>query len=387
MAKYRIGLNIVAATESSTSSKSFPKNLLRGLASIDTEHSYCVFVNDRVQGEFRVEKDNFRTIPLRVPDKNAIIRALWEQLLFPRILDRYGLDLLHCPIGNVVPVFWRGRTVCTVHDLIVLKFPSCYPKSKHLYLRCLLPKSVRKSQHIITDSESSKADIIDRFGLPQNRISVIYHTLSEEIFHNRKSVDASGSRDRLRRQYGIGARFVLAVGTLEPIKNYETLIRAFSLLRTESMFPDLSLVIVGPKGWHSEDTFALVREAGLEERVVLTGYVSDEVLSELYCLAELFVTVSLYEGFGLPVLEALYHGLPVIVSDRSSLPEIVGSSGILVNPTDTEEIAKKILGALKDDRNRQSLETQARERAREFVGNRMAEQTFDVYRRVLGDRD
>lgn len=373
----RIGLSIVQASEKSCSSRSYPKNLILGLAAIDRHNKYFIFLNEKLEYEFRMENPNFVTVPLKVPDTSNIKRIFWEQFSFPQILDEYKLDLMHCLLGNVAPIFWRGNLVHNVHDIPVLNFPSCYPRSKYLYLKYMIPQSLKRAKHIITKSESAKSEIVDYFGIGENRITIVYDTFSDDFISK-----PQGTRD-VRDLYGIGKKYILRVGALEPIKNAKTVVDAFALIKDEPAMTDYSLVIAGPKGWHYQDVFDSVKKNGLEGKVIFTGYIPDEDVWELYENADLFVSLSLYEGFGLPYLEAIFHGLPVIASNRGALPEVVGEGGILVDPCDAQQVAKEILSVLTDSRKREALKIRAKEQAKKFLGNKMAEQTLNVYKMVL----
>jgi Glycosyltransferase len=259
-------------------------------------------------------------------------------------MDRFfaGVDLFHAT-EHLLPRFSSVRTVFTLHDLIFLFYPEAHKPLNRWFLTLMMPRFLRAADAVIAVSECTKRDAMRLYGLDEAKIRVIYEGVSPRF--RPASPEAIAA---VRARYNLPECFILYVGTIEPRKNLTALLEAFHhLLATH----DLRLVIVGKKGWLYEGFFRRLRELGLEDRVIFTGYVPDEDLPAIYSAADLFVFPSLYEGFGLPVLEAMACGTPVVCSNTSSLPEVAGDAALLVDPTDVRALAGAIERVLTDEGN------------------------------------
>jgi glycosyltransferase involved in cell wall biosynthesis len=353
----------------STGIGTYLKSLLENIAVVDNEFQFDVICREPLLlNGLPAEKFRF------VPGKAKIYSAIehWEISRLAR-----GADLLHCPHYNV-PFFYRGRLVVTIHDLTHLLYPASLPnRAAWLYARFALATAARRSKTIITDSHFSKESIQERLHVPAHKIRVIYLGLLDG------SGTSSVSPDPCRlREMGIEGAYVLFVGLLKPHKNVQGLISAYARLSQE-VRNRYQLVIVGKKDRSYPDLERLTREMSLEQRVIFTGYVSDGDLEALYACAGLFVLPSFNEGFGLPVLEAMAHGVPAIASNRASLPEVVGTAGVLVDPTDHEALAKAMEQVLSDKVLRRTLIDSGRERVKLFSARESALQHLEVYREVI----
>jgi glycosyltransferase involved in cell wall biosynthesis len=285
--------------------------------------------------------------------------------------------LLHCPHYNISR-FHRGKLVVTIHDLSHLLFPQFLPsRAAYFYARSMIGAAVRRATQIVTDSQFSKRLIQERFNVPDQKIRVIYPGLPEPLTCCQNSVDLAA----LRRM-SVQAPYVLFVGLLKPHKNVGALIRAFGRLPTE-IRNGTQLVIVGRKDTEYPRLQSLVRGLSLESRVIFAGHVTDPDLHALYSGASLLALVSLNEGFGLPALEAMAFGVPVVVSNTSSLPEVVGPAGILVDPCDDRSIANGIERVLSDHDLRRTLSQKCREQAQLFSARKSASDHLEVYRAAL----
>lgn len=303
-------------------------------------------------------------------------RILWTNWYLPPLLRHHDIDVYHGVCNFELPVRKMCRYVVTIHDLVPLFFPELVPKKHLLFFKLFMKRAAQTADLIITDSEHSKRDIVQHFRIPEGKIRVIYlgYTLPSE-----DTDDQQRLQDMLLR-YGIAQPYLLFVGVIEPKKNLERLIDAFVLLQEESSLgKERQLVIAGGKGWLSDQLYRKVRDQQLEHRVLFTGFIPEKELSLLYRGAELFVFPSLYEGFGLPVVEAMSYGTPVVTSSVSSLPEIVGEAGMLVDPYEPSDICRGIRTVLSDT----SLQAQMKEaglaQARKFSWQRTAEETYNVY--------
>ncbi|MDD4752097.1 MAG: glycosyltransferase family 1 protein [Desulfitobacteriaceae bacterium] len=303
---------------------------------------------------------------------------IWLQTVLPRLLRQYRIELFHSPMF-VLPLGSRVPAVITVHYLVHRVFPETTDWKNRLPLNVLLPPSINRARRIIAVSEHTKGDLIKYHHVDPEKIRVIYLG-NDQRFHQIK--DISGM-EKVRADYDLPRRYILTVGTLEPRKNLVGLFKAFSILLKK--VPDLKhqLVVVGARGWQFHGIFTALRDFGLEGMVVFTDYVSNENLPLIYKGADLFVFPSLYEGFGLPPLEAMASGIPIIVSRAASLPEVVGEAAVLVNPYDPEELSRAMEMVLFDKKRKTDMVIKGLEQVKKFSWEKAARETRAVYREVL----
>lgn len=274
--------------------------------------------------------------------KNPIIRM---GLTLPRLLRKFKPDVFHCQY--VLPPFTRTKTVVTIHDLAHEHFPEFFPPLQGARLRKQVRSAAARADHISTISEFSASDIERTYGVLPEKISIAYQAPSEGF----RPRDKQTCRQHLARNYGIQAPFILYVGRIQQRKNLPRLVEAFARLE----LPEIKLVIVGKKDWQAEVLFEKVKKLGLESAVVFPGYIPDEDLPLFYNAAEVFVFPSIFEGFGLPVVESMASGVPTITSYGSSLEEVAGDGALLVDPTDVPSIADAIRRILEDAVLREQL--------------------------------
>lgn len=302
-------------------------------------------------------------------------RLWWQQVRVPMQARRYQPDLLHVP-GFDAPCWHVAPTVLTCHDLIGRLFPQNLPPISRFYWSQWLPFSLRCADAIIADSEATKRDIVRMTSVHPDRIHVIY--LGVDGRFSPQSVEEVA---RVRLMYNLPDDFILYVGTIEPRKGIDTLIEAFAELGRN--FPHVNLVIAGKKGWYWESILTMIEGAGLKQRVHVTGYIDDRDLPALYSAARVFAFPSRYEGFGLPLLEAMACGTPVVCSSAASLPEICANAGIQTPPNRPDALAAALTGILDDASLAQSLRVQGLNRAELFTWEQTARQTLEVYRTLL----
>lgn len=290
--------------------------------------------------------------------------------------DRFqpDTDLFHAT-EHLLPPFRRIRTVLTVHDLIYVLFPEYHLPMNYHFLRLMMPRFARRAGAIIAISECTRRDLVRLWQIPEEKVHVIYEGIDARF----RPPLAATTAARVRASYGLPDRFALYVGTIEPRKNLPTLLEAWK--RLGSPCP---LVIAGKKGWLYEETFTKVEALGLSDRVIFTGFVPDEDLPALYGAAEIFVFPSLYEGFGLPVLEAMACGTPVVTTTGGSLPEVAGDAALLVDPTAVAALTDALGRMLRDRALRDEFRERGLARAGIFTWERTASETRDVYRQLLG---
>lgn len=353
------------------------QHLLAELPAVPGDERYVVYAPYSDANRRLLAAPRVRARLTRLPVDRPPVRIAWEQTVLPIELLREGADLLHA-LGFVSPMAWGGKTVVTVYDLSFLRFPEVYNRANRMYLGTFTPPSLRRADRVITISEDARRDVIELCGVAPERVTPILLAADERFKPARPD-----EVEAFRRRQGLPERFVLYQGTLQPRKNVETLVRAYALLRNQGS-DDHRLVLAGPRGWQYEPIFELTRQLGLEGSVTFPGFVPDDDLPLWYSSATVFAFPSRYEGFGLPLLEAMACGAPVVSSNASSLPEVVGDAGLLVDPSDVEGLCSALRQLLEDESLRQALSAAGQARARTFSWGRTASETVQVYREVLG---
>lgn len=316
-----------------------------------------------------------------VSERNLV--RIWHRLdiPFPRVEWFTGgpLDLFHATDFVLAPTRAR-RKLLTIHDLAFLFYPDAALPSLHHYLNVVVPRSVRRADGIIADSHHTACDLTEQWGVPPERITVVQGGVDHTHF---RPVQDPQKQQQVRRRYAIGDRpFILALSRLEPRKNFARLIEAFALARAEANLPH-RLVIAGSKGWLYEAIFRRVEELKLHEHVHFTGFVEDADLPALYSAAEFFAYPSLYEGFGLPIVEALACGTPVLTGDNSCLPEAGGPGALYVKAEEVRSIAEGLVRLATDDGLRHRLRKAGLQHAAQFTWERSARRLLEAYERFL----
>lgn len=368
----RVGINAYFLGRPETGSGQYTRCLLEALTRVDSANEYLLLSPSSVS---RVQSPQS---PIRNLSEN--LSKLWfEQVSFPRACRR--LDLAHVPYF-ASPLFPIVPTVVTIHDLIPLLLPA-YRGSPlvRLYTR-LVAAAARKAQAIITVSQASKGDIVRCLRIPPERVHVTYEAAGEAFQPLRDKTRLAV----IRQKYSLPDRYLLYLGGFDQRKNLLTLLRAFALLANKHQ---AGLVIAGQLPPRDSllfpDPCRVAKKLGIIRKVIFTGWVPEEDKPALFSGAVAFVFPSLYEGFGLPVAEALACGTPVIASNRSSLPEVVGEGGILVEPTDVQALSEAMEALLVDDALRAELQQKALIQAAKFSWKKTALETLAVYRKVVGD--
>ena len=308
-----------------------------------------------------------------LPTERAMARIAWEQAVAPLTTARAGLDALLCPV-NVVPLAGAVPSVVTVHDLAFLTVPQTFLPAKRRYLRAMTRLSVHRARRVIAVSAQTKADIVAHFGIAPEKIAVIPNAADARFAPAAPDADLAA----FRTARGLPERYVLFVGTVEPRKNLTRLLAAFAQLAARDA--EIGLAVVGASGWLASDIAPLVHTLGLGDRVRFTGYVPDDALPRWYQAATVVCYPSLYEGFGLPVLEAMACGTPVVTSAVGSMAEIARDAALRVEPTDTEAIAAALRQLLDDAPLRARLSDAGLQRARQYSWERTAAETLAVLR-------
>ncbi len=389
----RIAIDYTAAVHQGGGIGRYTKGLVKALMSLDRQNEYTLFVAGQIGTQdtqctthdtgYKPDLDipsNFRLKSIPVSDR--VLNIVWHRLRLPLPVEAFTgkADVFHSP-DFVLPLVWRARAIVTVHDLSFMRTPQCAEPSLRAYLNKVVPRSIQRADLILADSHNTKRDIIELLGVDARKIQVVPAGVGER-FH---PIDDEATLEKVRRRYHLEEPFILSVSTLEPRKNFTGLIEAYAqLIERGSQIQRIphKLVIAGAKGWLYEEIFATVERLGLAERVIFPGFVAEEDLPALYNLADLLAFPSLYEGFGLPPLEAMACGTPVVTSNSSSLPEIVGGVGIMVEATDTEGLVEAMRRALQDGELRRSMIEKGLEQAKKFSWRKAAEKLLGAYRRM-----
>ncbi len=378
----RIGIDGSSILPRRTGMGHYTSHLLAHLAKTDSAHQYVVFLNSmrhRPQHEPWMGCKNFSGVRRRLP--GPVLLYSWRYFNWPPI-ERFvgGVDVFHSP-ATYVPPQRHGARVTTVHDLHFLHHPEDCTLLGGRFLRATLPRRLEEMDRIIAISEATRHDLIEFLHVPPERIAVVYLGVDPR-FHR---VENPAERAAVCARYGLPDRFILFIGTIEPRKNVERLIEAYALVRRE-ICDAPRLAVVGLRGQSAGQVNSAVSWLDLGRQVVFAGYVPQADLPGLYSAADLLVLPSLYEGFGMPVLEAMACGTPVVAGDTSSLRELVAGRGVLVNPLQPGDIAHGIIQMLRDAPLRAACVERGLEFARTLTWERCAEQTLAVYLEAFRSR-
>ncbi len=357
--------------------------LITELAKHPGDHSYTVFVN----GQDVVERlDAFHPSITYVSapwsESQPAARVAWEQFTLPTEIRKRGIHVLHSPV-NVLPewVPQSCATVVTLHDLAFLRFPTVLTRAKRLYHRTFTVRSMQRATELITVSDSTQRDAHELVGIPYERMHTVYTCIDERFSNVMTEEEVMAFRERK----GLTSGFLLYLGTLEPRKNILAIIDAYAQLRKNYAIQE-KLVLAGGKGWLYDTIFEKVQQLGLLEDVIFPGFVADTEQALWYSAASAFVYPSLYEGFGIPVAEALACGVPVVTSNVSSLPEAGMDIALSVNPSNLDMLTGAIYKALTDTEYRDRCRRSAFTVAQKFSAQRMMEQTIAVYEQAAAQR-
>ncbi|MCU0287729.1 MAG: glycosyltransferase family 4 protein [Acidobacteria bacterium] len=366
-----------------------------GIYAVNLVREMCILNNGKFHFFFFIQDNDHDLIQLLnevdnremntiIPINSTVFRKIvprifFEQILLPHRCKKLGVNLIFSS-HYTIPYFTRIKRVVAFHDMTFYLFPKMHQGIKKLYFKTLIPPSTRKSSAIITVSEATKKDILDRFkGLNPVKLVVIHHGVNETAPGKINNLEHAW--ERISDKYRLNEReYFLFVGTLEPRKNITGIIKAFQhVIQVEESYKKYKLVIAGKKGWFYNEIFETVKKLQLEEKVTFTGYVSEETKQALLINAFLFIYPSFYEGFGIPILEAMVHGVPVITGNMSALPEVAGSAALLVNPHHWQEISTALLRLLTDQVLYEKLSQKGRERAAKFSWSETAGKTMELF--------
>ncbi|MEZ4617491.1 MAG: glycosyltransferase family 1 protein [Caldilineaceae bacterium] len=367
----RIGIDARLSYHQPAGISRYTWHLLHAIAELNNDDEFFVFQH-RKHLEALITQANFQRHTLYAP----VHRGL-EQFMLPLELMPHGLDLLHST-DFIPPLYSPVPSVITVHDLAFLHWPNFLTKDSAAYYG-QIDRAVRHARHIIVPSESTKQDLIGILGTPDKKISVIYEAPNPTF----RPLPLEETRRAVVDRFQLPESYIFFISTIEPRKNVNGLLTAFRHLLDHYNVENTGLVLAGSRGWLYEETMDLVKKLNLEEKTYFLGRVTDEDLHNLYVGARFHIHPAHYEGFGLPPLEAMACGTPTIVSNVSSLPEVVSDAALLVDPKDTEEIAVAMHRLLNDQELHTELRDKGLKRAGCFKWELAAKSTLEVYRRVV----
>ena len=369
----KIGIDAHSIGSGNSGNETYYRSLLKALNRVDDDNNYVVYGTNELAlldlrinpGQFRISRVSPATPYARIP------------FAMPFQAKRDRIDVFHAQF--IVPPFLTCPVVSTVPDVAFEHYPQFFPAYHVAWSKKLIPWSVRRADHVITVSEFSKRDLVNIYDIDPDKISVTYEAAEQDYFPR----DRELAKERIARSYGIERPFVLYVGRIQARKNLPLLIEAFAQVRRGGLAYDL--VLAGNSEWNGTPLSERIAELGLSQNVIMTGYVPREDLPWFYNAADVFAYPSFFEGFGLPVMEAMACGTPVVTSKGSSLGEIAAEAALLVDPTDVPAIAAALQQLLSDRGLREQLGRLGIQRSEQFRDERMARETISVYEKVLGN--
>jgi glycosyltransferase involved in cell wall biosynthesis len=376
-----IGIDAHAIGAQQGGNETYIRNLIKSLAEVDGENRYTIYLaNARAAALWRDGFANqFKNFSVRLlPPPTPLVRV---PVFLAYELFRRPVDVLH--VQYTAPPFCRVPVVVTIHDLAFEHLPETFTRRGSFQLKLTVRRTAKKAARIATVSEYSRQDLLRTYHLPPEKVTVTYNGIEPHFTPQPKSPGESGE---IRQRFGIARDFLLAVGSLQPRKNLVRLIRAYAKLRNENENFTRQLVIVGRKLWLADEIFAEVKKQQWADDVILTGYVADEDLPALYRSASAFVYPSLFEGFGLPPLEAMACGAPVVTSDTSSLPEVAGDAALLIDPRDEQSLVNALIEVVNNEPLRARLREKGIAQAGKFTWREAAEKTLRLYRESFESR-
>jgi glycosyltransferase involved in cell wall biosynthesis len=360
--------------------------LIRHLLDIDKENEYVLFFDFRVREKDikKFSKPNVKIKFYPFSDYKKYLPGAYNEILGTATLVKENLDVLHTtsPMSRI-PVSYRGKTIVTVHDLAVYKVPDVFPSLSSAKTKAVLNLMAKKADTIIAVSNSTKKDICEIFKYPEENVKVIYSGFDRRLFELSEM-----PREKILEKYGIKDKYILFLGTLEPIKNIARLFEAYKLFRENCKKNnknnggkcDWKLVMAGKNGWLSKDFKQVAKDLGISKDIIFTGYVIGDDLVPLFRNADFFIMPSLYEGFGTTVLEAFATGTPAIVSNVSSLPEIADGAAIFVNPLDVQNIADAMIKFAYSENLKNEYREKGKKQLEKFNWEKCARETLEVYK-------
>ena len=374
----RIAIDYTPAIEQSGGIGRYVRDLTAALAGLDQANDYRLFVSGAAAGTLPPAAANIQWRPTAITPR--WLARIWHRARLPLPVELFTgkVDLFHATDFVLPYTLPSTRTLLTVHDLSFVRVPEAASPPLKAYLDAVVPRSVERADHVLADSAATKDDLMELYKTPADKITVLYSAVDQRF----RRVSDSRKLESTRAKYGLaGLSYLLSVGTVQPRKNYSRVIKALAEARSSGL--DLHYAIAGGKGWLETEMQQTIASTGMGDFVHLLGYVDDEDLPALYSGSRMLLMPSLYEGFGLPILEAMACGVPVITSNISSLPEVAGDAAILIDPADPAALRDAIIAVDTDSTLREQLVESGYRQAGKFSWQRSASQLLSVYRSLL----
>ena len=358
--------------------------LIRHLLKMDEINKYVLFFDYRVR-EKDVKKFSKKNVKIKFypfSDYKKYLPGAYSEILGTATLSKEKLDVLHTtsPLSRI-PASYRGKTIATIYDLATIKVPEAFPPLVRAKAKAMLSFAIKKADKLISVSQSTKNDICDIFKIPKDKIQVIYSG-----YDKRLSEKSTIARTEILKRYNlsIDEKYILFLGTIEPVKNIARLLEAFAIFRkkffAEKKTFNYKLIIAGKRGWLATEHKQMAKDLEIEKDLIFTGYVVGDDVPALFSQADFFVMPSLYEGFGTTVLEAFATGVPAILSNVSSIPEIAGDAAKLINPFDVKEIANAMFDFSQNEDLKNGYQEKGYLQVEKFNWEKCAKETLDLYK-------
>ncbi len=372
-----IGIDYTAALKQSGGIGRYTRGLITTLAQLDEQNRYRLLITPDapMHGlQSFANHANFSHVCYPLPEKWMTIG--WHRLYLPVPVEWFSgaIELFHSP-NFILPPTRRAKTLLTVHDLSFIRHPQGAVPSLRKWLNQVVPRSLARADHILADSENTRQDLRDIFNIPLENITVIGAGVEARF----QPITEAQRLKMVRERYRLPEKFILGLGTLEPRKNFTGLMQAYA---QSSVSQTHHLVIAGGKGWLVDDIFATAAHSPVTERIHLLGFVADEDLPALYSLADIFAYPSHYEGFGIPIIESMACGTPVVCANNSSLPEVAGQAALQISATDTHALAESLHRLATDVPLREQLIERGFLQAKKFTWQTAAQRLLSVYKRM-----
>lgn len=359
--------------------------LIRNLLELDKKNEYVLFFDFHVR-EKDIKKFTQPNVKIKFypfSDYKKYLPGAYSEILGTATLLKEKLDVLHSTSPHSrIPTGYRGKCIVTFHDLSIYKIPGCYPRISGVKEKAVYSLMAKKADRIIAVSHSTKKDVEEIFKIPSEKIDVIYSGLDKRFFEESRI-----SSQKVLEKYGITKKYILFLGTLEPSKNIIRLLEAFAKFKEKSNHFangqnskfDYQLVLAGKRGWLSQEYLRIIKDLGLGKDVIFTGYIVGDELVPLFRNSQFFIMPSLYEGFGMTVLESFATGTPAIISKVSSLPEIAGDAAYFIDPMNKEDMIEAMLKFSRDENMRNEFKAKGLEQVKKFDWQKTARETLEIY--------
>lgn len=361
----KIAIDIREAGHEKTGKGWYTYNLVHELLKLDHENEYILYTDAE-----KHPLGNFKNATVKVMK----VKSIQWHLKVLKDIKAEKAEIFFAPTSYIIPALAPKslKTIITIHDLVAFLFPNTHSAKAVVIERLTLKRAIKKAKAILVVSQNTQKDLLKKFQYPADKIFLTPCAPSEFF---REKIDEK-ELEKLKKKYQLPENFILAVGTLEPRKNFPNLIKSFVIIKRK--YPDYKLVIVGKKGWKFKQIEDALKQYNLQNDVIFPGYLDDQELHKIYAIAKVFVFPSLYEGFGIPPLEAMASGCPVVSSNVASMPEVVDQAGLLIDPKNALKMADAITSLIENDQVRNMMIERGKAQADKFSWKKSAEKALEV---------